>query len=104
MSKLQYDSKNVKEFLSLLQVITEGASFGVEEKVYEASYKLIGSKDLGTVYLCFLIGKLLSFEAKIAQSQVISVSKSVNVSDLNQQDNEFDNLSVEDVFGFLLPF
>lgn len=58
VSKISYEQKNVKDFLSLVQGVFDCHGYGCDSKVYEAFWKLLGSKDFTTVYLTVLLAKI----------------------------------------------
>jgi hypothetical protein len=58
MSTSLFSEKQTKDFTSLLQYILEYSQNGIDSKIYEALWKMTGEKDLATVYLTLMLGKL----------------------------------------------
>lgn len=88
---IDYDSPKVKQFLKDLQSCFTDPRKGLKPKEYENLWKQIGDKDLATVYLTVLTGKLLLLE-----NQVITAQTSTDDTQ-QQKPQESTHLSLNEV-------
>lgn len=88
---IDYNSPKVKQFLKELQACFSDPRKGLKPKEYENLWKQIGDKDLATVYLTVLTGKLLLLE-----NQVITAQTSTDDTQ-QQKPQESTHLSLNEV-------